>query len=231
MTVAERGPPPRGQSGRVGRQRREGAGWTTRPCPKGARAVQASTGGPAGVRPQGRKGDDGSHTASTPPICRETSAAPRACTVLATCIRQRTGSEDAPPPPPPSPPPSQERGEDSEETARGHGDGQRTDRNAGGRDEWRAVEVQKKKKGHQRARAGTDSRGRRDTAGARKHGKGRGKGGHPWGRKLGGRDQHRSERGGGRGDKSPQKTLVRYATSGVLGATPVSVSAPPERRQ
>ena len=78
------------------------------------------------------------------------------------------------------------------------GGGQRTYRHAGGRDEWRAVEMLKKKtKGHQRARAGTDSRGRRDTAGARKHGKGRGKGGHPWGRKLGGGDQHRSERGGG----------------------------------
>ena len=46
--------PPRGQRGRVGRQRREGAGRTTRPCPKGARAVQAPTAGPPGVRPQGR---------------------------------------------------------------------------------------------------------------------------------------------------------------------------------
>ena len=54
MTVAERGPPPGGQRGRVGRQRREGAGRTTRPCPKGARAVQAPTGGPPGVRPRGR---------------------------------------------------------------------------------------------------------------------------------------------------------------------------------
>ena len=44
--------PPRGQRGRVGRQRREGAGRTTRPYPKGARAVQAPTGGPPGVRPQ-----------------------------------------------------------------------------------------------------------------------------------------------------------------------------------
>ena len=51
-------------------------------------------------------------------------------------------------------------------------------------------------KGHQRARAGTDSRGRGDTAGARRHGKGRGKRGHPWGRELGGGDQHCSERGG-----------------------------------
>ena len=72
--------------------------------------------------------------------------APRAFAVLATCLRQRTDSEDAPPPPPPSPPPTQERGEDSTETARGHGGGgQRTDRNAGGRDKWRAVEVKKKK--------------------------------------------------------------------------------------
>ena len=67
--------------------------------------------------------------------------------------------------------------------------------------------------GHQHARAGADSRGRRDMAGARGHSKGRGTGGRPWGRKLGGRDQ----RGGGRGDKSPRTTLVRYPTSGVWG--------------
>ena len=141
MPVAERGPPPpRGQSGRVGRQRREGAGRSTRPCPKGARTVPAPTGGPPGVRPQGRKGDDGSHTASPLPTCRGTSAAPRACTVLATCLRQRTGSEDAPPPHPLllHPPKKGAR------TARGQlgdmgGGGQRTDRNAGGRDEWRAA--------------------------------------------------------------------------------------------
>ena len=46
--------PPRGHRGRVGRQRREGAGRTTRPCPKGAHAVQAPTGGPPGVRPHER---------------------------------------------------------------------------------------------------------------------------------------------------------------------------------
>ena len=66
------------------------------------------------------------------------------------------------------------------------------------------------------------SRGRQQgqmgQAGTRKHGKGRGKGGRPWGRKQEGRDQHRSERGGGGwGGKSPQKTLVRYPTSGVWG--------------
>ena len=49
-TVAECAPPPRGHRGRVGRQRKEGVGRTTRPCPKGARAVQAPTGGPPGVR-------------------------------------------------------------------------------------------------------------------------------------------------------------------------------------
>ena len=44
--------PPRGHRGRVGRQRDESAERTTRPCPRGARAVQAPTGGPPGVQPQ-----------------------------------------------------------------------------------------------------------------------------------------------------------------------------------
>ena len=79
------------------------------------------------------------------------------------------------------------------------GGGQRTDRNAGGRDERRPNKKKPQKtnnKGHQHARAGADSRGRRDMAGARKHGKGRGKGGRRWKRMLGGRDQRRHERGG-----------------------------------
>ena len=54
MTVARCGPPPREHRGRLGRQWNEGAGRTTRPCPKGARAVQAPTGEPPGVRPQER---------------------------------------------------------------------------------------------------------------------------------------------------------------------------------
>ena len=96
----EKRPPPRGQSGRVGRQRREGAGRTTRPCPKRARAVQAPAGGPPGVRTQGRKGDDGSHTACPPP-CRGTGAAPHACAVLASCLRHacNEGKMTSPPPP------------------------------------------------------------------------------------------------------------------------------------
>ena len=44
--------PPRGHRGRVARQWDESAERTTRPCPKGARAVRAPTGGPPGVQPQ-----------------------------------------------------------------------------------------------------------------------------------------------------------------------------------
>ena len=54
MTEAGSEPPPRGHRDRVGRQWNESAGRTTRPCPKGARAVQAPTGGPPGVQPQER---------------------------------------------------------------------------------------------------------------------------------------------------------------------------------
>ena len=39
-------------------------------------------------------------TRQAPPPSRGTSAAPRACAVLATCLRRRTDSEDAPPPAP-----------------------------------------------------------------------------------------------------------------------------------
>ena len=92
--------PPRGQRGRVGRQRREGAGRTTRPSPKRARAVQAPAGGPPGVRTQGRKGDDGSHKACSPPLQRDrcrASCLRRACVVPATCVQRR--EDDKPPPP------------------------------------------------------------------------------------------------------------------------------------
>ena len=82
---AKKRPPPREQRGRVGRQRQEAAGRTTRPCPKRARAVQAPAGGPPWVRAQGRKGDDGSHKACPP--CRGTGAAPRACALLGSCLR------------------------------------------------------------------------------------------------------------------------------------------------
>ena len=96
-----------------------------------------------GVRPQGRKGDDGSQTASpAPPPCKGTSAAPRACTVLGKGLRQRTDSEDAPLPPHPLLPHQPRKVARTARRQRGDvGGGQTTDRNAVGRDEWRAVEM------------------------------------------------------------------------------------------
>ena len=65
--------------------------------------------------------------------------------------------------------------------------------------------------GHQHAGAGTGSRGRRDMAGARGHSKG------PGSAPLGMKEGEQGPTGGGRGDKSPRTTLVRYPTSGVWG--------------
>ena len=140
-------------------------------------------------------------TRQPPPPSGGTSAVPRACAVLPTCLRSRADSENAPPPAPYSyahPHKGRGRRGDSEGTWGGAGEKKKHKTN---------------NKGHQHARAGADSKGRRDMAGARGHSKGRGTGGRPWGRRLGGRDQ----RGGGRGDKSPRTTLVRYPTSGVWG--------------
>ena len=72
-------------------------------------------------------------------------------------------------------------------------------------------------KGHEHARAGADSRGRRGMAGARGHGKGRGTGGRPRGRRQEARDKPRNERGGAGVTRAREKTLVRYPTSGVWG--------------
>ena len=200
MTVAERGPPPEDKAagwGGSGERVRDGPHDRVRgehaPC-KPQRGDHRG-----GDRRVGRATTGATGQAPPPPTCRGTSAAPRACTVLAMCLRQRTGSEKAPPPPP--------RRGDSEGTWGGAED--------------RPVE-EKKNKGHQRASAGADSRGRRDTAGTRKHGKGRGKGGHPWGRKLGGRDQHRSERGGGGGLgwQEPAKDAGEVPDLRGLGAPP-----------
>ena len=96
----KRPPPPGGQSVRVGRQRREGAGRTTRPCPKRARAVQAPAGGPPGVRTQGRKGDDGSHKACPPPPTegQVPRLMPAPCLRPACDMRAAKGRRQAPPP-------------------------------------------------------------------------------------------------------------------------------------
>ena len=134
-------------------------------------------------------------TRQAPPSSAGTSAAPRACAVLATCLRYRTDGEDALLPALFScTHPRKVRGQqrDSEGTWGGAEDRPKR------RGERREAKKKTKKnnKGHQHARAEADSRGRRDMPGARKHGKGRETGGRPWGRKLGGRDQHRNEQGG-----------------------------------
>ena len=184
-------PPPRGQSGKEGRQRRQGAGQITRPCPKEARAVQAPAGGAPGVQTQGRKGEDGSHTASPPPPAE--GQVP--CLVPAPCLRRaqtRGQTARAPPPTPLSPThPGKGRGQ------RGGGEGtwgggQRTDQRARGRDGRRAVETQKKKNKEQ-------SKPTRQGKKARRQG------------------PKPQQTGEGRGDMGPQGTLVKYPTSGVWG--------------
>ena len=93
----------------MGRQRGEGAGQTTRPCQKEAHAVQAPAGGAPGERAQGGRGDDGGQ-GPAPLLSRGKSAAPRACAVLATCLRRTKDSEGAPPPPTPYSPTHQGKG-------------------------------------------------------------------------------------------------------------------------
>ena len=95
---ADSGPPSRGQSGKIGRQRGEGAGRTTRPRPREASAEQAPAGGAPGERTQSGKGDDGGHAACPTPQqkdkCRATCQC-RACDVLT----PEEGRRGRPPPP------------------------------------------------------------------------------------------------------------------------------------
>ena len=135
--------------------------------------------------------------------------------MLAPCLRYRADSEDAPPPPPPSPPPTQKKGEDSEDTAGGHG---------GGAEDIpkRPGERQKKTTKNKQHRAPTrQSTGRQQgqtghggSQGARQGARDRGT---SLGTKAGRQGPTPQRTGGGRGDKSPRKTLVRYPTSGVWG--------------
>ena len=64
---ADSAPPTRGQSGKMGRQRGEGAGRTTRPCPREASAEHAPAGGAPGERTHSGKGDNGGHAACPTP--------------------------------------------------------------------------------------------------------------------------------------------------------------------
>ena len=86
----------------------------------------------------GRAMTGATRLAPPPPPCRGTSAAPLACAVLATCLRQRTDSEDAPPPTPFSPThPRKGRGQ--------HGDGEGT---------WGGAEDRPKRWGERRVASG-----------------------------------------------------------------------------
>ena len=77
-------------------------------------------------------------TRHAPLPCRGTSAAPRACAVLATCLRRRKDSEGAPPPPTPFSHPPRKGARTARRRRGDMGGGQRTDRRARGRDGRRA---------------------------------------------------------------------------------------------
>ena len=138
----------------------------------------------------------------------------RACDVLTSEDGQR-----GPPPPTPSPPPTQGRGEDSEETARGHRRGGRGQTEPPGA-ETRGERREKKKSKQQRTPT-RQSRGKQQGqtghGGSQEARQGAREGGTPLGTKARRQGPTPQRTGGGRGDKSPQKTLVRYPTSGVWG--------------
>ena len=116
----------------------------------------------------------------------------RASDVLA----QKGGQRECPPPPPPSPTPTRRKGEGGEETARGHA----------------------KKKKQQSEQPRTPTRQSRDRQQGQT-GHGGSQGAQQGARVIAPGDESWEARtnGGGRGDKSPRTTLVRYPTSGVWG--------------
>ena len=180
--------------------------------------MQAPGGGGApGVRTQGKKGDDGSHTASPPPPPAE-GQVPRL--VPAPCLprayaRGQTARTPHPPTPFSSTHPVRRRGQ------RGDSEGA-----------WGGAEDRPKRRGERRVASGrgakkkkrTPTRQSRDRQqGQTEHGRsqearqGARERGTPLGKKAGRQGPTPQRTGGGRGDKSPQKTLVGYPTSGVWG--------------
>ena len=134
-------------------------------------------------------------TRQPPPPSGGTSAVPRACAVLPTCLRKRQDSENAPPPPAPFSDAHPQKG-------RGRrGDSERT---------W--------KKKTQSEQPRTPTRQSRDRQqGQTGHG---GSQGAQQGARVsapGDESWEAGTNGRGRGDKSPRTTLVRYPTSGVWG--------------
>ena len=100
MAVAERGPPPPPEGkaagwGGSGERVRDGpddrAQREHAPC-------KPQRGDHRGCDRRVGRATTGATRQAPPPTCRGTSAAPRACTVLATCLHHRTGSEETPPP-------------------------------------------------------------------------------------------------------------------------------------
>ena len=143
----QRPPPPRiKQQG--GEAAERGCGRDHKTVPEGSTRRASPSGGGTGDANAGWEGRRREpHGKPPPPPCRGTSAAPRACAVLATCLRQRTDSEGAPPPLHPRLPHPPRKGASIARSWRGDmGGGQRTDQHARGRDGRRAVETQKKKK-------------------------------------------------------------------------------------
>ena len=126
--------------------------------------------------------------------------------VPAPCLRRACaiGRTARPPPPPPIPPTTHQKGEDSEETARGHGGGQGTG-----------------KKNKQQRTPTCQSRGRQQGQTGQGGGQGARQGARDRGTPLGTKARRKGptpqRTGGSRGDKSPRRTLVRYPTSGVWG--------------
>ena len=138
----------------------------------------------------------------------------RASDVLAQKGGQR---ERPPPPPPPTPTPTHKKGEDGEETARGHGGGQR----------------KKKKKNTKRTTkdtntpeqgqiAGADGTWREPGGTARGAGQGDAPGDESW---------EAGTNGGGPGWQEPANNAGEVPDLWGLGAPLVSVSAPSEREQ
>ena len=181
--------------------------------------------GTLGAGTQGTKGHEGSHGVNPPR--RGTNAAPRACIVLATCIRRRAENKGAPPPrfhPP----------------RKGAGAAGRRQGDLGG------TQDRPPRRRERRAASGGDAKQpepcleTKNLSGERQlgrtwHGrnqraqKGAREGGNP--REESWEARTHTARGGGQGDKNPSKTLARNTTSGVGPPPPMTISAPRERGQ
>ena len=177
--------------------------------------MQTPAGGAPGVRTQSRKRDDGSHTASPPPQQRDKCRAPclrRACDV----VMPEDGQRGGPPPPTPFSSTHPRKGREQRGDSAGTSGG---------------AEDRKKRRGERRVASGRGSKKKKQRTPTRRsrdrqqeqRGHGRSQEARQGARERGTPLKKKAERqgptpqrtGGGWGDKSPQKTLVMYPTSGV----------------